>query len=170
MEKDCIIERDRHKIEHARATWRRSPLARSVLALVENRTRRTFTERDRSLLNTLRINISEACEAASRHAVPSASLMMEALEPLVGGSIVTVEASGRLLFCSDHAQKHFETFFTAEKPFIGGLPLTVKKWVRRQNAAFETVELTRRPQPLTVWCGEKNLEIQLASTRDRTCV
>ena len=157
MEKDCIIERDRHKIEHARATWRRSPLARSVLALVENRTRRTFTERDRSLLNTLRINISEACEAASRHAVPSASLMMEALEPLVGGSIVTVEASGRLLFCSDHAQKHFETFFTAEKPFIGGLPLTVKKWVRRQNAAFETVELTRRPQPLTVWCGEKNL-------------
>ena len=139
-------------------------------SLVVNRTRRTFTERDRSLLNTLRINISEACEAASRHAVPSASLMMEALEPLVGGSIVTVEASGRLLFCSDHAQKHFETFFTAEKPFIGGLPLTVKKWVRRQNAAFETVELTRRPQPLTVWCGEKNLEIQLASTRDRTCV
>jgi len=147
-----------------------SPLTRSeYLVMVVNRTHRTFTERDRSVINILRIHISEACRAAETHVVPPAALMMEALEPLVGGSIVGLDASGTLLFCSNLAQKHLERFFASERPFRGGLPLTVENWVRREIAAFGTVDLAvRPPRPLVVRRGEGTLHIRLAPTRDRS--
>jgi hypothetical protein len=82
---------------------------------------------------------------------------------------VVLNARRAVQFCSEFAREYFEIFFAAEKPFIGGLPLTVEKWVRREIAVFETVELAvRPPQSLTVWRGERNLQIRLASTRDRT--
>jgi DNA-binding CsgD family transcriptional regulator len=147
-----------------------SPITRSeYLVAVVNRTHRTFTDRDRSVLNILRLHIAEACRAARMRMVPPVGLVMEALEPLVGGGIVVLNARRAVQFCSEFAREHFETFFPAERPFIGGLPLTVEKWVQREIAVFGPVELAvRSPQSLTVWRGEKNLQIRLASTRDRT--
>jgi DNA-binding CsgD family transcriptional regulator len=139
------------------------------LGVVVNRTRRTFTQRDRSVLSILQLHISEAWRTAKMHALPPAVVMVEALQPLVGGSIVVLNASGTLQFCSDLAQKHLEAFFAAEKPFSGGLPLTVEKWVRREIASFESTELgVRPPQPLIIRRSERSLYIQLASTRDLT--
>jgi DNA-binding CsgD family transcriptional regulator len=147
-----------------------SPLTRSeYLAVVVNRTRRTFTERDRAVLNILRLHIAEACRVARMRMVPPVGLVMEALEPLVGGGIVVLNGRRTVQFCSEFAREYFETFFAAEKPFIGGLPLTVEKWMRQEIAVFGTVELAvRPPRSLTVWRGERNLQIRLASTRDRT--
>ena len=83
--------------------------------------------------------------------------------------IVVLNARSAVHFCSEFAREYFETFFAAERPFIGGLPLTVENWVRREIAVFGTVELAvRPPQSLTVWRGEKNLQIRLATTRDQT--
>jgi hypothetical protein len=65
-----------------------SPITRSeYLVAVVNRTRRTFTDRDRSVLNILRLHIAEACRAARMRMVPPVGLVMEALEPLVGGAL-----------------------------------------------------------------------------------
>jgi DNA-binding CsgD family transcriptional regulator len=144
--------------------------ARPGLAgVIVNRTRRTFTERDRSVLNILRFHISEACRTAKMHAgIPSPSLM-ETLEPVVGGSIVVLDEMGRVKFCSKQAQNYLEIFFPAEKPFRGGLPLTVEKWARREIAAFGTNELAvRPPKSLDVQRGERSLQIRLASTGSGT--
>jgi DNA-binding CsgD family transcriptional regulator len=147
-----------------------APLTRSeYLAVVVNRTRRTFTERDRSVLNILRTHISEACRGANLYVVATAASIMEALEPLVGEGIVVLDATGRLLFCSDLAQKHFESYFATEKPFHGGLPLTVEKWSRREITAFRSVQLaTHPPRSLTIRRGERTLRIRIGSTRDKT--
>jgi DNA-binding CsgD family transcriptional regulator len=143
--------------------------ARPDLAgVIVNRSRRTFTERDRSVLNILRFHISEACRTAKMHAIPLPPLM-EALEALVGGSIIVLNTTGTVQFCSDLAQNYLETFFSKEKPFRGGLPLTVEKWVRQEITVFETNELAvRPPQPLNVQRGEQSLNIRLACTNNRT--
>jgi hypothetical protein len=120
--------------------------ARPDLAgVVVNRSRRTFTERDRSMLNILRFHISEACRTAKMHAaIPSCSLV-ETLQPLVGGSIVVLNETGAISFCSDLAQDYLETFFATEKPFSGRLPLTVEKWVQREIATLADHEAQCRP-------------------------
>jgi DNA-binding CsgD family transcriptional regulator len=141
----------------------------NLAGVIVNRSRRTFTERDRSVLNILRFHISEACRSAKMHAAIPSSPLLEALEPLVGGSIVVLNATGTIIFCSDLAQNYLETFFSIEKPFNGRLPLTVEQWMRREIAALESDELAvRPPKPLNIWRGERNLHIRLASTNDRT--
>jgi DNA-binding CsgD family transcriptional regulator len=139
------------------------------LGVVVNRTRRTFTERDRLVLSLLQLHISEAWQTAKTHVLPPAALMMEALEPLLGGSVAVLNASGTFKFCSDLAPKHLETFFVADGPFRGSLPATVERWARREIAAFENVALSfRPPQPLIVQRGERRLCVRLASTSDRS--
>lgn len=112
------------------------PFARSdFAAVVVHRSRRTLAERDRSVLSLLRFHISEACRTAQTHVVPPSALIIDAIEPLVGGSIVALNSGGTVYFCSDLAQKCFESFFPQEKPFRDGLPMTVKTRVRREITA-----------------------------------
>ena len=81
----------------------------------------------------------------------------------------TVQRQAAIQFCSDIAQNYLETFFPTEKPFSGGLPLTVKKWLRREITAFGRNDLAvRPPQPLNVLRGELSLHIRLASTSNGT--
>jgi DNA-binding CsgD family transcriptional regulator len=140
-----------------------------LCGVVVHRTRRTFTERDRSVLNILRFHISEACRTVKMHpAIPSLELT-GAFEFLLGGSTVVLDATGSVQFCSALAQNYLEAFFPMEKPFKGGLPLTVEKWVRREIAAFGTSELAvRLPQPLKVVLGDRSLQIRLASTNSKS--
>jgi DNA-binding CsgD family transcriptional regulator len=103
------------------------------------------------------------------HFIPPSASIIGAIESLVDGSIVALNSSGTVQFCSDLAQKCFESFFPQEKPFRDGLPLTVKTWFRREIAAFGTSELAvRLPQPLDVRLGERSLHIRLATISDRT--
>ena len=128
------------------------PYARPDLCgVVVNRTRRTFTERDRSVLNTVRFHVSEACKTAKMHAAVPPPELAHALASLVGGSIIVLNTTGTVQSCSDLAQDCLEAFFPTEKPFKGGLPLTVEKWVRKEIGALETDGLAvRPPQPLNL--------------------
>jgi DNA-binding CsgD family transcriptional regulator len=146
------------------------PYARPDLCgVVVNRTRRTFTERDRSVLNVARFHISEASRKAKMCAAIPSPELTRAFEPLVGGSIVVLNTTGAVQFCSELAQTYFETFFSAERPFNGELPPTVARWVRREITAFETDDLAvRTPQPLNVLRGERNLHIRLAGASTKT--
>src|SRR5271165_1534373 len=102
------------------------PFARpDSVAVVAHRIRRSFTERDRTVLNLLQFHISEACRTAKMQVVSPSVSIIGAIESLVGGSIVALNSSGTIQFCSDLSQKHFESFFPQEKPFRAGLPVTV---------------------------------------------
>jgi DNA-binding CsgD family transcriptional regulator len=146
------------------------PFARpSTVGVVAHRVRATFTERDRTVLNLLHLHISEACRTAKMNVVPPSALTMNAVETLVGVSIVVLNCSGRVEFCSRLSETHFEHFFPQERPFHACLPLTVERWVRREIAAIETSELAiRPPQSLYLRFGEKSLCLRLATTSDRT--
>jgi len=141
----------------------------NLCGVVVNRSRRTFSQRDRTVLNILRFHISEACKTAKIHAAIPSPELVDTLESLVGGNIIVLNTTGTVQFCPDIARDCLEAFFPKEKPFKGGLPLTVETWVRREIAAFGTNELAvRLPQPLNVLRGDRTLHIRLASTRNRT--
>ena len=61
-----------------------------IIGIVTHRSRGPFTERDRSMFNLLRFHVSQACEYSEGAVFTTPSgAMIEALESLVGGSIVT---------------------------------------------------------------------------------
>jgi DNA-binding CsgD family transcriptional regulator len=146
------------------------PFARpSTVGVVAHRAGAPFTGRDRTVLNLLHLHISEACRTARMHLVPPSASAMDTVEALVGVSIVVLNSNGKVGFCSELSEKHFEHFFPQEIPFYASLPPTVEKWVRREIAAIGMNELAiRPPQPLYLRLGEKSLCLRLAATRDRT--
>ena len=139
-----------------------------ITGVVAHRKRTPFTERDRSMLNFLRFHVSEACSTAKGCPVLALPSVMEALESLVGGSIVTLDGSGKVQFCSDLAQRYFESYFPNEGPVSDGLPASVRGWIFREITHFESDELgIRPPQPLLVRRGERTLHIRVARIKER---
>jgi len=139
-----------------------------ITGVVAHRKRASFTERDRSMLNLLRFHVSEACNTAKGCPALALSSVLEALESLVGGSIVTLDGSGKVQFCSDLAQRYFESFFPNGGPVSDGLPASVRGWILREITHFESDELgIRRPQPLLVRRGERTLHIRVARIKER---
>ncbi|HEY5778645.1 MAG TPA: helix-turn-helix transcriptional regulator [Terrimicrobiaceae bacterium] len=138
-----------------------------ITGVVAHRCQGTFTERDRSVLNFLRCHLSQTCSNAKVRPPPAFPSIMQALESLVGGSIIALDSAGKVQFCSNLAQQYFESFFANERPFHDGIPLTVKVWALRELARFETDELAiRPPQPLVARTGERTLRIRVANTRE----
>jgi DNA-binding CsgD family transcriptional regulator len=138
-----------------------------ITAIVAHRCQGTFTERDRSVLNLLRFHVSQTCAKAKVRAPPTFPSIMEALESLVGGSIIALDAVGRVQFCSNLAQQYLESFFAKERPFHDGIPLTVKAWALQELARFKTDEFAiRPPEPLVARMVERTLRIRIAHTRE----
>jgi DNA-binding CsgD family transcriptional regulator len=139
-----------------------------ITGVVAHRKRAPFTERDRSMLNLLRFHVSEACNAAKGCPALALPSVLEALELLVGGSIVALDGSGKVHFCSDLARRYFENFFPEQRPVSDGLPVPVKQWMFREIAHFGSDELgIRPPQPLLVRRGERTLHIRVARIKER---
>jgi DNA-binding CsgD family transcriptional regulator len=138
-----------------------------ITGVVAHRKRGSFMERDRSVLNFLRFHVSEACTTAKDCPVLAFPSVLEALESLVGGSIVTLDGCGKVQFSSDLARLYFERFFRKEGQVSNGLPTPVRDWIFREMALFGSDELgIRPPQPLLVRRGEKTLHIRVAKIRE----
>jgi len=138
-----------------------------ITGIVAHRSHGTFTEHDRSVLNLLRFHVSQTCSNAKVRPPPAFPSIMQALESLVGGSIIALDWAGKVQFCSNLAQQNLENFFANERPFHDGMPLTVKRWALRELARFETDEFSMRPpQQLVARIGERTLYIRIANTRE----
>jgi hypothetical protein len=73
------------------------PFARpDSVGLVAHRIRRSFTERDCTVLNLVRFHISEACRTAKMHLVPPSASIIDAIDSLVGGSFVALNSRGAI--------------------------------------------------------------------------
>jgi DNA-binding CsgD family transcriptional regulator len=138
-----------------------------ITGIIAHRSQGTFTERDRSILNLLRCHVSQICANAKVRPPPACPSIMQALESLVGGSIIALDAAGQIQFCSNLANQYLESFFANERPFRDGMPLTVKGWALRELARFERDEFGIRPlQQLVARIGERTLHIRIAKTRE----
>jgi DNA-binding CsgD family transcriptional regulator len=92
---------------------------------------------------------------------------MGALESLVGGSIIALDAAGKVQFCSNLAQQYLESFFAKERPFHHGIPLTVKAWALQELTRFETDEFAVcPPRQFVARVAERTLHIRMANTRE----
>ncbi|MBV9490393.1 MAG: helix-turn-helix transcriptional regulator [Verrucomicrobia bacterium] len=141
------------------------PFAQPDLAgVILNRSRRTFTSRDRWALNLLRFHISEACRTARLVEANPAVAIAEAFAPLVEGGAVVLDPTGAVLYASAQARRHLKAFYAAEKPFRGGLPAALGRWVRPELVTLSTDGLAVRPlRALSVTRGEARLEVRLSS-------
>jgi DNA-binding CsgD family transcriptional regulator len=138
-----------------------------ITGIVAHRAQGKFTERDRSVLNLLRLHISETCAGTKVRVRPDCASVIGALESLIGSSIVALDSAGKLQCCSSLAQRWFETFFAHERPFRNGIPATVKAWALHELARLKTDEFGLRPcYPLLVQEGDRTLRIRIASTRE----
>jgi DNA-binding CsgD family transcriptional regulator len=134
-----------------------------LAGMIVNRSRRTFTERDRLVLNLLRFHVSEACRNANMVEVNTAEAIAEAFVPLLDGGTIVLDRTDNVLFISAQAHQHLESFFALEKPFRGGIPETVRQWVRRELGTFDTDALAvRPPQTLVIRRGETTLQVRLS--------
>jgi hypothetical protein len=104
-----------------------------ITGVVAHRPQGTFSERDRSVPNLLGFHISQACANAKVHPPPAFPSIMGALESLVGGSIIALDAAGKVQFCSNWRGDTPRSFFAKERPFHHGIPLTVKAWALQKS-------------------------------------
>lgn len=120
-------------------------------------------------MDILRQHVAEAFRIASASpSLPSLPLL-EALESVVGGSLIALDLLGTVQFSSKLAQQHLEAFVPEERPFHGGLPSTVRQWIKRELAAFTTNIVAMRPrQPLVLRRGDASLHLRLTSSHDAT--
>jgi DNA-binding CsgD family transcriptional regulator len=141
--------------------------ARTSRGVVAHRPQGTFSERDRSVPNLLGFHISQACANAKVRPPPAFPSIMGALESLVGGSIIALDAAGKVQFCSNLAQQYLESFFAKERPFHHGIPLTVKAWALQELTRFETDEFAVcPPRQFVARVAERTLHIRMANTRE----
>jgi DNA-binding CsgD family transcriptional regulator len=137
--------------------------------LVINRSSRNFTARDHRVLNILRHHVAEAFRAASSAPCIPSPLLLEALECAVGGSLIALDPFGRVMFSSRNAQDQLEAFFGEERPFQGGLPSTVRRWIDHELEVFRTTSLEMKLRPtVVIHRGDDSLQLRLASNMDAT--
>lgn len=123
------------------------------LSLVVNRSRRSFTARDHQVMDILRHHVAEAFRTASASpSLPSLPLL-EALESVVGGSLIALDLLGTAVFSSRLAQQQLEAFFCEQRPFHGGLLSTVRQWINRELAAFTMNMIAIRPRQPFCHCS-----------------
>lgn len=137
-----------------------------ITGIVAHRTHGTFTERHRFILNLLGLHVCQAC-ANTKLRQASLASVLGALELIVGAGIVTLDAAGKVQFCSDLGQQYFESFFAKERPFHKGSPATVRAWALHELGRLKTDEFGLRPAyPLLVQDGERTLRIRIANMRE----
>lgn len=137
--------------------------------LVVNRSRRSFTARDHQVMDILRHHVAEAFRTASASpSLPSLPLL-EALESIVGGSLIALDLLGAVVFSSPLAQQQLDMFFSEERPFHHGLPLTVRQWITQELVAFNPKNGSfALRKPLINRRGDASLHMRLASNHDAT--
>jgi len=119
------------------------------------------------VLNLLGFHTSQACANAKVRPPPTFPSIMGALESLVAGSIIALDAAGKVQFCSNLAQQYLESFFAKERPFHHGIPLTVKAWALQELTRFETDEFAVcPPRQFVARVAERTLHIRMANTRE----
>jgi hypothetical protein len=136
-----------------------------ITGIVAHRAHGTFTERHRFMLNLLGLGLSACANTKLRQA--SLASVLGALESIVGAGIVTLDAAGKVRFCSDLGWQYFESFFAKERPFHNGIPATVKARALHELGRLKTDDFGVRPAyPLLVQDGERTLRIRIANMRE----
>ena len=130
-----------------------------------NRTRRSFTERDRSILNLLRPHLSQAYFNAQRFRQlhQNAYQLQQSLDCL--GTII-LNTEGRVISIAPQVIIWLETYFT-KSSCCTQLPDHLWSWVKHQvNGLGHKSDLAHVCQPLRIQQNERELTVRLVLESD----
>ena len=130
-----------------------------------NRTRRSFTERDRSILNLLRPHLSQAYFNAQRFRQlhQNAYQLQQSLDCL--GTII-LNTEGRVISIAPQVIIWLETYFT-KSSCCTQLPDHLWSWVKHQvNGLGHKSDLAQVCQPLRIQQNERELTVRLVLESD----
>lgn len=143
-----------------------TPPAGETRAVAIGRDRRSFTQRDRALLDYLRPHLARSHEnlrilgRARRAASQRDALIAE-----LGLSLITLDADGRALDCPPKAVCWLKDYFTdSKRECNGGLPTMLRRWLRTAAASLKA-GTPEGPPTLTKRRGGRCLTARLVRER-----
>jgi DNA-binding CsgD family transcriptional regulator len=134
-----------------------------VIAIALNRTARDFSERDRAVLNVLRLHLVGAYQNVEvvTHLSEKLARLEGAVETLDQG-LVVLSRSGRVVTMTALARGWLQTYFGGDATRSKGLPAVLERWVRRHRAVVGARDsFPTPPPPLTVERDGKQLRARL---------
>jgi DNA-binding CsgD family transcriptional regulator len=131
-----------------------------MVSVVVARDRRTFTERDRALLDLVRPHLAQAY----RHvrALHRLARLAEAHRTQAATSWIVRGRDGRVEHYPARAQRWMSAFFDDLPRGPGRLPVSVERWLAGTQAARSAGALSPPPAPLVVQRGGRQLVLRLA--------
>lgn len=133
-----------------------------VVGVVVSRQRRTFTERDRSLMNLFRSHLVAAYELADRHSrlAHGADTVEAGIESMSVG-LIRVSPSGDVNYISSKARHWIEAHLEAPSD-PARLPDTIDRWLIRSRKSYAlSREGALMAAPLRITSGPTALEFRL---------
>lgn len=133
-----------------------------------SRTRPDFTERDRTVLDIVRVHLAYAHETVRRLAAVDAdvALLLEGTEEVDAG-LVLLRPDGRIRLVSALARRLIEDYFGRGRTGPDRLPEALDRWVRSEERV-RARHVPARARPLTVDRGDRRLVVRLIAGPHRT--
>lgn len=130
------------------------------------RTERTFTERDRAILNLFRPHLLIAYHNV-RHYTQLQYQLAQLTQVSEQFGTILLSADGLIEQISDRAADILQCYFATEWICATQLPDTLHSWVKQQMQNFNVAQLSKLLKPLSIEASRKQLSIRLLQNSSR---
>jgi DNA-binding CsgD family transcriptional regulator len=133
-----------------------------IIAITLNRSRRSFTERDRLLLDTLRPHLAQAYTSAATFSQLQQQVALHgALWKSMSSGVLILDARGRVTFCSDKARILLRDYFDLPQA-CDIMPDELWNWLhaRRLSTTMQAQHLLNSAQTLRRVRSNKSLIVR----------
>ena len=136
-----------------------APADKTLVGFALNRSERSFTERDRLILNLLRPHLSQAYTNAQKYhqLQQKLDLVQQSLDYL---GVITLDTEGRILSIAPQAITWLETYFS-KSTCLDRLPDNLWSWVKHQIASENKTDIAPTCLPLKIQQAGRELTIRL---------
>jgi DNA-binding CsgD family transcriptional regulator len=134
------------------------PAAPQLVSVVVARDRRTFTERDRRVLNLIRPHLAQAYRNTQSLTRLARLVESRRIEPAT--SHVMLDRNDRIVHYPARAQRWMEVFFDEPPRSPGRLPERVGQWLTQTRAAEAGQDLGSTVSPLMIERGGRQLVVR----------
>ena len=143
---DFLTERDYHRLELYQDMYRHIDAedqiafalpGELIIGIALNRPRRSFTQRDRDLLELLRPHLAQTYTQAREREL--ASTLLAAIETALtetGGAVVLLDSHGTIRYAATAARELLATYFGAAFEDGTGLPPAVVDWLESHRVGY----------------------------------
>jgi DNA-binding CsgD family transcriptional regulator/PAS domain-containing protein len=146
----------------------------SVITCALSRTKKDFSEREKTLLSVLAPHLTNAlCNAqAIERARQNEERLMSIVE-FVSNGVIALDADKRVQFISEQSRALLEKYFDQEKISDKDLPDDLQRWISEFNFFDNKEQIINLPPPLIIERKNSVLQINLmfnSSTNERTLI